>query len=481
MFCEGADISEKNRKLFCFFRPCNAQSVLEIIVGSSEQVRLTTNLSGVFHLQQFHKSKFKIALTLILMSGFFAGAPQTQAARKKKSSKTYVKAYTMTGENYFGELIKSRAGELHIKQKKKRKTAKIYSVNIIEFSICNKKGAPISSDKKTLKLGLSLIKNKFGYLGTRVLGKLSSPDDKTLKKIKTAYKKAKLKLPEKFGGSEQYPRTQNCQPTSRDIIEGNHKHIDELGAKMKKINSRAHKIVTKHFIIWSTNPKSHDRKIIATHKKMYSLLSKRFQLKKGEHIWEGKLAVFACASRSDFKKMGPVLTYGSGTGSSAAGYQHNIGPLVYVSICAPRKTREDKRFYAEILTHETSHAFIARFKSHVRIRSWLNEGIAESNAGAIVKNSFQSWRIKEAAKEVKAGKSHTLMQIINARSVPLGQTSYGKAQLLVRFLMRKSPKKFVQFVDLIKQGKSEEEALQTAFGYTYDSFVKAVEKSVGKR
>jgi hypothetical protein len=124
----------------------------------------------------------------------------------------------------------------------------------------------------------------------------------------------------------------------------------------------------------------------------------------------------------------------------------------------------DPAFYRAVLIHETVHGFIHRFMSSVHVPGWINEGIADWIAEAVVpdSNAIDMRRI-EGRREV--ARTRTLGdEFFQAQRLTSAQ--YGIASDLTDFLLKSDPSGYRYFLEGIKEGKPWETCLEETLGVT---------------
>ncbi|MCD4825207.1 MAG: hypothetical protein K8S55_11415 [Phycisphaerae bacterium] len=297
-------------------------------------------------------------------------------------------------------------------------------------------------------------------LGTSLTSTFSSKS--RVKTQKTPKKKSKK--------SEPY-----ITPTASEI-EYAKKKSDEWAEKMKKINPKVHLIETKHFRIYSTYPKSHDGHFKSICAKLYRKMCRQFGISPKKNIWIGKLSIYIFATRKGYETFYvDVIEKSEERSQKSGGLSGCVGAFQYVLIAPLKNSVKSKSqarsWFLEVLVHESSHAFIARYINNNRIPNWIDEGIAEIMAATFVPRGSAARKFVSAAKKARKNGSN-IDGIFDCRNIPLDSFHYGIAQSMVRFLIRLDQKKFINLIHTLKKGKNEHEALQEAYGMTRQEMVK---------
>ena len=211
-------------------------------------------------------------------------------------------------------------------------------------------------------------------------------------------------------------------------------------------------------------------------------VSRQFNIPENQNVFVGKLPVFMFTRQGDFQKFlaeatrlgdsSTVLGLYAGRGDGS-GFLTMWKPTVGEDSGGVRRGTDAKsleiarRRWARTLTHEFTHAFLARYKSNRPIPRWLNEGIAEMIADGIFPDPFR----RRFAKTMAVG-DQGVEKIFDDDYMPPGQY-YPVMMTMAEGLVKQDRKRFVGMVDAIKGGAEPEEALRDAYGVGYDGLVKA--------
>jgi hypothetical protein len=117
-------------------------------------------------------------------------------------------------------------------------------------------------------------------------------------------------------------------------------------------------------------------------------------------------------------------------------------------------------------------------KSSARVPSWVNEGIADWIAQAVVTSDTEvQHRQQEGITRIRqTGSVGTNFLADDAR---IEAWQYGLATNMVTFLLKLDGKRYRQFIDGIKEGLPPEESLQQSYGMNYQQFLVRYGQSVG--
>ena len=267
-------------------------------------------------------------------------------------------------------------------------------------------------------------------------------------------------------------------PVTKEEIQANRKLAQDWADKAKQtVVKSMHLIETDHFLIYSAWSRSNDAALKRICEKLYSALCKQFAIPRRQNIWAGKCPIYVFWEREHYLKFCKDVD-GAGKRSprllGAAGYSSQRGSFTYVVLNRVRS----KQWFYELLVHESTHAFLARYLTNRHVIAWVNEGLAEYMAATLVPRSYASRKYVSATKEAVKNKRSVAHVFKN---VTLNAFDYGIAQSFVRYLIHRNRKAFIRFVGLLKQGRSDEQALQEAYGLSREQFLKAWWRAVGRK
>ena len=448
-----------------------------------------------------------------------------------------------TGEKIHGKVLKSTGMYDSLIPEGKKRPIKVYRDNIIQLVVEldaqeNQRLSKLPADQRTLQVAEILLDYKLEKLAEMTLVRwmelyasppaspralnearimaLPEEQQKAIRAQYETYKKShekqaqeakkrraawldaagglyatrKAKLPRSLGG-----KTGKIKPARRYILPTTQQVdfamevADKWFVAMKKITPKAHLVETEHFRIYSGWPKSDDKALVGIYEKLYKALCKQFGIPPEENIWIGKLPIYAFWTKAEFVNFSiQVVQLPPSTAQGAGGYAgfrsqgHSIHRYVVLGpVKQEGQTNLTKAriWFFELLTHESSHAFMGRFQSENTIANWANEGIAETMSSTLVPKSRASKLHVDAAKETLKG--HAVWGLFDVSNIPMDGFHYGASQSLVRYLIARDQKKFIQFIMLMKQGKSDKEALKEAYGADRDTIVASWMKYLKKK
>ena len=214
---------------------------------------------------------------------------------------------------------------------------------------------------------------------------------------------------------------------------------------------------------------------VASLDSMHDFLCTLYGIPQGEPVWKGKCLVFAFAREDDFLAFEGRFMQTQPQGVHGLCHQRSDGRVVMACYRG-----NDPAAFAHMLVHETSHGFNHRWLSPARVPSWLNEGLAEWVGSQVVPGSGQV-RAKEfsAFEAMRAGGRVGENFFDDERESRIAPLQYGVASSLVRFLVSRDRKRFAQFVQMVKEGSSAEDALAATYRATLDELLVVYGRAIG--
>lgn len=231
---------------------------------------------------------------------------------------------------------------------------------------------------------------------------------------------------------------------------------------------------TKFFLVLSDIPPAQVTPYVASLDAMYAKLSGAFGVPKDKNIWLGKCMVLAFLNEESFHAFERTFMNNSDT-DGAQGLHHAASDGRAVISCY---RGNNPSYFAVVLVHETAHGFLHRLRSTVHIPPWINEGIADWVAGAIVS---QSKAVIERQKEGVDRLRQTGSLGVNFfdERANLQPWQYGIASNLTNFMLQIDAGRYRTFILGIKEGFTPEEALHRAYGMTPAELIAQYGRSIG--
>jgi len=414
-------------------------------------------------------------LTTVLFGvGLSSGdAPATRPARQVRVNLTMVE-----GPAVRGVLVELTDDHVDVGVGKTRRRIPVEDVRPNSLYMLKRQVLDLDDPKVHVRLGRFCLTHGLDRLGEREFAEAlrmdgSLTDDVAKARADGKAARARLKAgdpgPVRTEGPKPPPVAEKdvkkyTTPTPRQI-ERARKRGEEWAKQAKAFAPTLHLAESPHFRIYSAWNVGNDRPLRTTCENMYAALCKQFDIPPTENIWVDKCAVYVFWEKAHFAKFCTDV-YKRGNPKAAGFCGWYGGGFVFIAMGPSRSTRQ---FY-ELLVHEGTHGFIARYRSNRGIPEWLNEGLAEYMSATLVPKCYSAKQYINATKEA-IRKNRPVKRIFD--DVELDHFDYGIAQSWVRYLIARDSKAFPKLVDLLKDGKTEAEALKESYNLTRDGFLRA--------
>jgi len=235
----------------------------------------------------------------------------------------------------------------------------------------------------------------------------------------------------------------------------------ELGKKAKQIAPKMQLMETPNFYLYSAfENKAADKVFRDTAGQMYTRLCKQFEANP-KSVWLDKCPIFAFKTKEQYVAFLRAIDFEEAQvermkkADGFAWWSSNGRVFIVLN-----ETRNATQFY-DVMVHEATHAFVARYLTTRALPTWVNEGLADHMCAELLKNSPTQWRWQWATKQALEGKENPAS--IFDEEWRIESFDYGMAHSLVRYMIRRDGKAFTRFVRLLKQGESEEAALKATY------------------
>ncbi len=255
--------------------------------------------------------------------------------------------------------------------------------------------------------------------------------------------------------------------------------VEEHKAFLKRVSDAfaptpMHLSETEYFLFLTDMPKNQVGGYIAHLDAMYLELCKAFGVPRGKNIWRGKSVIVAFAKKESFVQFESQFM-NNPTADRSRGVHHGSTDGTAITACW---RGDDPAFFAHVLVHETSHGFMHRFRSTIHIPPWINEGVADWVAAAVVRNCPETERRQRdgLAEMQSTGRLGGEFFDENSRLV---RWQYGAASHLTSFLLSVDPTRYRALLTGIKEGFTSEESLKLAYGWTPTELVRRYGATIG--
>jgi hypothetical protein len=252
---------------------------------------------------------------------------------------------------------------------------------------------------------------------------------------------------------------------------------EEAKAIAAEMHIKFAEVETDHFLVFTDwNPSSYGF-ITKNLEAANTCVSKQFEISPTENIFVGKLAVYMFETHDDFLKF--AVSYDHlPPNPGIAGYYASRGTAkAHLAMSKPAfgQGHEQEVQWAYVLTHEFTHAFVARYRSPRHLPTWINEGIAE-----VVASGQFPRDVKPIAARVAAD-NPSIAPLFDDRAGMQQGIMYPVMRTSTEVLILKDRKKFLAMFDELKAGASGAKALKDNYGMTFNDLEKMWRAYVGQR
>lgn len=229
---------------------------------------------------------------------------------------------------------------------------------------------------------------------------------------------------------------------------------------------------TENFIVVSNIPRQQIGPYIASLDRMYEWMGKLYGVERDHKVWlGGKAPIFAFLEKPQFEafeeRFYPEARESLQNMTNIYGLCHMKGTGEVAISCY---RGNDPANFGQMLVHETSHGFIHRYKTKVKLPNWVDEGMADLVGAEMVPASttVKNRELKAIQQVVQQG---SFAGMLSAKRIE--SQHYGMASNLNRFLLQSNRDHYVQFIEALKEGQTWEEALQSAYKSTPEQLLTA--------
>ena len=245
---------------------------------------------------------------------------------------------------------------------------------------------------------------------------------------------------------------------------------DQIG---KKMHIELGTIETNHFLIFTDWDKREYDFLKTNLEGAYEAVAKQFEIPVTTNVFIGKLPVYMFAKQDSFRRFAEEID-GSPVPKTVLGYyEHSTSGFGHMTMWKPDvvasegNVRAAERKWAYTLTHEFTHAFVARYRTTGFIPRWLNEGIAEF----VANNKFPDPDVHLYVKTLSAKRDD--IQVIFGPKYRLVGKDYPVALTMVETMVNGNGKGFLPLFKDLKDGVSQDEALMKYYKVDTNGLEKA--------
>jgi hypothetical protein len=227
---------------------------------------------------------------------------------------------------------------------------------------------------------------------------------------------------------------------------------------------------TAHFLIFTDWEVREHAFLKTASESAYAAVAKQFELSPKDNVFVGKVSIYMFAGKEAFRKYAREYDQYP-AGDDLIGYYspHDDGSghlAMYKPEIDPQRQNQPRQQWAYVMTRELSRAFVSRYRTDANLPVWLEEGIAES----IAQSLFPSATIRYQAR-LFAQAGDAMENIFEAEARPT--KAFDSAVWSMTQFLLTDRKKFIRYVDAIKDGEDPQNSLQGIYGFDFPGFLKA--------
>jgi hypothetical protein len=258
--------------------------------------------------------------------------------------------------------------------------------------------------------------------------------------------------------------------------------LDKRLEELKGIGGTWHLKETKHFYCLSNVPEGKHALISQWNEGLYERLCQVLRHKEGDKLWNNKMPIYYFSTYAQFQRAAVEIDRMPGAAQSG-GYFSAEGRDVHVFIPFmterfPNNEKASDRAARNTLHHECTHAFLQLSGENVRLSRWLHEGMAqfiefwydrENNQDNRDNNPDKRNRVACLQQAMSRGQIPSWAEMKERPTGGMDIVGYSFAWSKLEFFYRNPDKqKLPTMIKAIKAGKSEEDAISSAFGFPCD-------------
>jgi hypothetical protein len=252
----------------------------------------------------------------------------------------------------------------------------------------------------------------------------------------------------------------------------------------KELSMNLRLVETPHFLIFSMVDGPTTDAYRKSCELLYSSLCDQFIIIHKERVWDGKCILVLLQDKSGLQKFsdrvdGRKITTGPESKTEAYFVWESLRPidkmpqLAHIVLCFEG---HEPRIMRDIFAHEGTHAFVAMFRRGEPLPRWLNEGLAMYMS---VVNDPPLGPLLWKDLLAKSGPDSDRI-LFNDKATFLTQDEYPVAYTMVEYLCKLGGgrQNLRHFMIQLKEGKSEDAAMQTLYNIDRAKFAKQWRKYV---
>jgi hypothetical protein len=232
----------------------------------------------------------------------------------------------------------------------------------------------------------------------------------------------------------------------------------------EKLHVKFATMETAHFLIFTDWDKREHDFLKKNVEEAYTVVSRQFEISPSTNVFIGKLPVLMFTTQKDFTRYSKEIESFDVPANVAGYYTGNTRGFGRMVMWKPDVKKANGNvhlaevIWAYTLTHEFTHAFVARYRTNGLVPRWVNEGLAE----VVASRQFPTVGVHDAARD-QAKKRKSIQDMFEENRGLLRAEEYPVAQTLVETMLAENPKTFLRFFNDVKDGTKPEDALKKEY------------------
>jgi hypothetical protein len=260
-----------------------------------------------------------------------------------------------------------------------------------------------------------------------------------------------------------------AQPTAADIERATSNARERASTIEQAMEIKLREIESDRFRIFTDWHPADDEWVMRTCEEAYRAVAREFEVDVDSNIFVGKMPVYLFERQTDFMTFSTTIDENYVSQFVLGYYVHRTDGAGHLALWKPRTQMfgqtytvdQGRRMWARTLTHEFTHAFVARYKGNGHVPVWLNEGIAE----VVSERLFPTPNYFQPVREMLA-RGYELSKLFEDQPAITG-ADYPVMMSVVQLLSSDNPDAFMLMFDDLKAGRPVEATLQRHFNVGY--------------
>jgi hypothetical protein len=236
------------------------------------------------------------------------------------------------------------------------------------------------------------------------------------------------------------------------------KTADEVA---EKLHVHFQTLVTPHFLVFTDWDEREFSFLKENVEEAYTAVCRQFNASERDNVFIGHLPIYMFATQDDFENFSEKIDHMKRNKLIAGYFRGDSTGVGHMAMWKPDiksaggNIPAAERAWAYVLTHEFTHAYVARYRTNVFLPRWVNEGLAE----VVAYRQFPRANIYDFAHRMAAN-GYSLNTLFAHKDITsFGAQDYPIAQTVVEAMLHDDPQMFLKFFNDLKDGMDIDDAL----------------------